>query len=159
MAMVGIPRLPTVCRPLFPPGPQDPSLQSGALPFALPPCPCMSLLPLFPFSHFCEHLAVEAAVSDPGGVGVGCEGGHGSPLGDTHPGEGRSTTTAPFWKWGTCWRLGAMETVRGLEGGLRRPLGIFTEETADVDLEGRARKLHINTGATGRRCVQSVEAW
>lgn len=51
MAMVGMPRFPTACLSP-PPGPQTCLCREGAVPFALPPCPLLSPLPPFPFSHF-----------------------------------------------------------------------------------------------------------
>lgn len=114
MAMGGIPRSPTVCRPLPPPGPRDASLQSRALPFAPPPWPPLSLRPPFPVSHFCEHIAMEAAALDLGSGRGECECGHSCPLRGTRSGEGRSTTAAQFGRWGACWRLKLTEEGRAL---------------------------------------------
>lgn len=101
---------------------------------------------------------MEGAVLDPGSVGRGREGGHSSLLGGLHSDEGRSVSTARFGRQGICWRLEAVEEARGLEEGLGRPLGIFTEDTADLDPEGRARKCHVKKDEKGRQRVQSIEA-
>lgn len=72
--------------------------------------------------------------------------------------KARSVSTARFGRQGICWRLEAAEEARGLEEGLGRPLGIFTEDTADLDPEGRARKCHVKKDEKGRQRVQSTEA-
>lgn len=54
--------------------------------------------------------------------------------------------------------IGGCGRSESSRGRIARPLEIFTEEIADLDPEGRARKRHVKKDEKGHQCVQSTEA-